>query len=89
MAPSWGYAIGNCLWKASSFIRSQFSQTRARKYSVWPWPVAAIPIALLGALVPFRGSLLLTAAYAVGILLLAALGTRAIRQPDTALGGAD
>jgi hypothetical protein len=31
--------------------------------------------------------LLLTATYAVGILLLAALGTRAIRQPDSALGG--
>ena len=28
-----------------------------------------------------------TATYAVGILLLAALGTRAIRRPDTALGG--
>ena len=55
--------------------------------TIWPWPVAAIPIVLLGALVPFPGSLLLTATYAVGILLLAALGTRAIRQPDSALGG--
>jgi low temperature requirement protein LtrA len=57
--------------------------------TIWPWPVAAIPILLLGALVPFPGSLLLTATYAVGILILAALGTRAIRQPDTALGGAN
>jgi low temperature requirement protein LtrA len=55
--------------------------------TIWPWPIAAIPIVLLGAFVPFPGSLLLTTTYAVGILLLAALGTRAIRQPDTALGG--
>ena len=52
------------------------------------WPVAA-PVVLLGALMPFPASLLLTATYAVGILLLAAQGTRASRRPDTALAGAD
>ena len=57
--------------------------------SIWPWPVAAIPMVLLGAVVPFPGSLLLTATYTVGILLLAAHGTRASRRPDTALAGAD
>jgi low temperature requirement protein LtrA len=49
--------------------------------SIWPWPVAAIPLVLLGAVVPFPGSLPLTAAYALGILLLAGHGTRASRRP--------
>ena len=65
------------------------SGTTQKVRSIWPWPVAAIPIMLLGALVPFPASFLLTATYAVGILLLAAQGTWASRQPDTVLAGAD
>jgi hypothetical protein len=65
------------------------SGTTQKVRSIWPWPVAAIPIVQLGALVPFPASLLLTATYAVGILLLAAQGTPASRRPDTALAGAD
>ena len=56
--------------------------------SIWPGR-SLPPVVLLGALMPFPASLLLTATYAVGILLLAAQGTRASRRPDTALAGAD
>jgi low temperature requirement protein LtrA len=84
-AASWVFACGLILFIAGVALVISGSTETIR--TIWPWPVAAIPVVLLGALVPFRGSLLLTATYAVGILLLAALGTRAIRQPDTALGG--
>ena len=81
----WAFACGLVLFVAG--VALVISGTTETVRTIWPWPVAAIPIVLLGALVPFPGSLLLTATYAVGILLLAALGTRAIRQPDSALGG--
>ena len=84
-AAGWAFACGLVLFVAG--VALVISGTTETVRTIWPWPVAAIPIVLLGALVPFPGSLLLTATYAVGILLLAALGTRAIRQPDTALGG--
>jgi low temperature requirement protein LtrA len=84
-AAGWVFACGLVLFVAG--VALVISGTTETVRTIWPWPVAAIPIALLGALVPFPGSLLLTATYAIGILLLAALGTRAIRQPDTALGG--
>jgi low temperature requirement protein LtrA len=84
-AAGWVFACGLVLFVAGVALVISGSTETVR--TIWPWPVAAIPIVLLGALVPFRGSLLLTATYAVGILLLAALGTRAIRQPDSALGG--
>jgi low temperature requirement protein LtrA len=83
-AAGWVFACGLVLFVAGVALVISGSTETVR--TIWPWPVAAIPIVLLGALVPFGGSLLLTATYAVGILLLAALGTRAIRQPDTALG---
>ncbi|HEX3197977.1 MAG TPA: low temperature requirement protein A [Propionibacteriaceae bacterium] len=83
-AAGWAFACGLVLFVAG--VALVISGTTETVRTIWPWPVAAIPIMLLGALVPFPGSLLLTATYAVGILLLAALGTRAIRQPDTALG---
>jgi low temperature requirement protein LtrA len=89
-APSvagWVLAAGLALFLAG--VALVISGTTQKVRSIWPWPVAAIPIVLLGALVPFPASLLLTATYAVGILLLAAQGTRASRRPDTALAGAD
>jgi low temperature requirement protein LtrA len=89
-APSvagWVLASGLALFLAG--VALVISGTTETLRSIWPWPVAAIPIVLLGALVPFPASLLLTATYAVGILLLAAQGTRASRRPDTALAGAD
>jgi low temperature requirement protein LtrA len=89
-APSvagWVLASGLALFLAG--VALVISGTTQRLRSIWPWPVAAIPIVLLGALVPFPASLLLTATYAVGILLLAAQGTRVSRRPDTALAGAD
>jgi low temperature requirement protein LtrA len=89
-APSvagWVLAAGLALFLAG--VALVISGTTQTLRSIWPWPVAAIPIMLLGALVPFPASLLLTATYAVGILLLAAQGTRASRRPDTALAGAD
>ena len=89
-APSvagWVLAAGLALFLAG--VALVISGTTQTLRSIWPWPVAAIPIVLLGALVPFPASLLLTATYAVGILLLAAQGTRASRRPDTALAGAD
>ena len=61
-------------------------------------PESALDLALAGRCHPDRatrraGALprqpLLTATYAVGVLLLAAQGTRASRRPDTALAGAD
>jgi low temperature requirement protein LtrA len=89
-APSvagWVLAAGLAVFLAG--VALVISGTTQKVRSIWPWPVAAIPIVLLGALVPFPGSLLLTATYAAGILLLAAQGTRASRRPDTALAGAD
>jgi low temperature requirement protein LtrA len=89
-APSvagWVLAAGLALFLAG--VALVISGTTQTLRSIWPWPVAAIPIMLLGALVPFPASLLLTATYAVGILLMAAQGTRASRRPDTALAGAD
>jgi low temperature requirement protein LtrA len=83
-AAGWVFACGLVLFIAG--VALVISGTTETVRTIWPWPVAAIPIVLLGALVPFSGSLLLTATYAFGMLLLAALGTRAIRQPDTALG---
>jgi low temperature requirement protein LtrA len=89
-APSiagWVLAAGLALFLAG--VALVISGTTQTVRSIWPWPVAAIPIVLLGAVVPFPASLLLTATYAVAILLLAAQGTRASRRPDTALAGAD
>ena len=89
-APSvagWVLAAGLALFLAG--VALVISGTTQKVRSIWPWPVAAIPIVLLGALVPFPASLLLTATCAVGILLLAAQGTPASRRPDTALAGAD
>jgi low temperature requirement protein LtrA len=82
---SWVFSCGLVLFVAG--VALVISGTTETVRTIWPWPIAAIPIVVLGALIPFPGSLLLTATYAVGILLLAALGTRAIRQPDNALGG--
>jgi low temperature requirement protein LtrA len=89
-APSvagWVLASGLALFLAG--VALVISGTTQTIRSIWPWPVAAIPIVLLGAVVPFPDSFVLTATYAVGILLLAAQGTRASRRPDTALAGAD
>ena len=47
--------------------------------AVWPWPAAAVPAVVLIALLPFPSGLLLTAAFAVGLVLLAARGTLAGR----------
>jgi low temperature requirement protein LtrA len=84
-----GWVLASGLALFLSGVALVISGTTQTLRSIWPWPVAAIPIVLLGALVPFPASLLLTATYAVGILLLAAQGTRASRRPDTALAGAD
>jgi low temperature requirement protein LtrA len=84
-----GWVLASGLALFLSGVALVISGTTQTLRSIWPWPVAAIPIVLLGALVPFPASLLLTATYAVGILLLAALGTRASRRPDTAIAGAD
>jgi low temperature requirement protein LtrA len=82
---SWVFTCGLVLFVAGVALVISGATETVR--TIWPWPIVAIPIVVLGALIPFPGSLLLTATYAVGILLLAALGTRAIRQPDNALGG--
>jgi low temperature requirement protein LtrA len=84
-----GWVLASGLALFLSGVALVISGTTQTLRSIWPWPVAAIPIVLLGALVPFPASLLLTATYAVGILLLAAQGTRASRRPNTALAGAD
>ena len=84
-----GWVLASGLALFLSGVALVISGTTQTLRSIWPWPVAAIPIVLLGALVPFPASLPLIATYAVGILLLAAQGTRASRRPDTALAGAD
>ena len=43
--------------------------------SVWPWPLAAVPLVLALALVPHRSGLLLTALIGLVLVLLAARGT--------------
>jgi low temperature requirement protein LtrA len=87
LVAGWVLASGLALYLAG--VALVISGTTQTVRSIWPWPVAAIPVVLLGAVVPFPGSLLLTGTYTVGILLLAAQGTRASRRPDTALAGAD
>ena len=57
--------------------------------SIWPWPVAAVPLVLAGAFVPFPNGLLLTAGFAGAVLALAIRGTVVSRRPETALAGAD
>jgi low temperature requirement protein LtrA len=57
--------------------------------SIWPWPVAAIPLVLVGATLPVPGSLVMVAMYGVGMLVLAVQGTRVSRRPETALAGAN
>ena len=84
-----GWVLASALALYLVGVALVISGTTQTVRSIWPWPVAAIPMVLLGAVVPFPGSLLLTSTYAVGILLLAAQGTRASRRPDTALAGAD
>jgi len=83
----WVLAGGVAMFLAGTALL--ISGTTQTMRSIWPWPLAAIPIALAGALVPFSGSLLLTGAYAAFLLGLAVQGTRASRQPDTVLAGAD
>ncbi len=53
--------------------------------SIWPWPVAAIPLVLVAAILPWPSSLVQVAVYAVGILALAFHGTRVSRRSNTAL----
>jgi low temperature requirement protein LtrA len=43
--------------------------------SVWPFPLAAVPAALVGAMIPHHSGLLLTAGFALGLVLVAAQGT--------------
>lgn len=56
--------------------------------AIWPWPLAAVPLTLLGALIPYPSSLVLVAVYTAGMIVLAWQGTHASRQPGTALTGA-
>jgi low temperature requirement protein LtrA len=43
--------------------------------SVWPFPLAAVPAALVGTMIPHHSGLLLTAGFALGLVLVAAQGT--------------
>jgi len=89
-APSvagWVFASGLAVFLAG--VALVISGTTQTVRSIWPWPLAGIPVVLAGAFVPFPGALLLTATYAVVVLWLAVQGTRASRRPDTALAGAD
>jgi low temperature requirement protein LtrA len=56
--------------------------------SVWPWPLAAVPLVLLAALLPLPGALAFTGIFAVGLLVVAATGTARSRNRNRqALGG--
>ena len=57
--------------------------------SVWPWPVAAIPLLLAGGLLPFPSGVWLAVTFAAAVLALAVRGTVVSRRPETALAGAD
>ena len=83
---AWALAAGVSIFLVG--VALVISGTTWTTRSIWPWPTAAIPLALAAALLPVAGGWL-TAGYAVALLLLAAQGTRASRQPGTALSGAD
>jgi low temperature requirement protein LtrA len=48
--------------------------------SVWPWPLAAVPVAVVVAVIPHHSGLLLTAGFALVLVLVAAQGTRRSRS---------
>lgn len=56
--------------------------------SIWPWPLAGVPVLLAAPLIPWPGGLGLTLAYAGLLVALAARGTLQTRRPDDALAGA-
>jgi low temperature requirement protein LtrA len=86
-AASWVLAAGLAVFLVG--VALVISGTTRTVRSIWPWPAAAIPLVLVGALVPFPSSLVLVGVYAAGMLVLAWQGTRASRRSDTALAGAD
>jgi low temperature requirement protein LtrA len=86
-AASWVLAAGLAVFLVG--VALVISGTTRTVRSIWPWPAAAIPLVLVGALVPFPSSLVLVGVYAAGMLVLAWQGTRASRRPDNALAGAD
>lgn len=86
-AATWVFAGGLAVFVAG--VTLVISGTTQKVRSVWPWPVAAIPVILVGAVVPLPSSLAMVGVYAFGMLVLAWHGTHASRQPDTALTGAD
>jgi low temperature requirement protein LtrA len=86
-AAGWLLAAGLAIFLAG--VAVVIGGTSHTVRTIWPWPVAAIPLVLLGALVPFPSALLLVAAYTLGVLGLAVQGTLASRSPETELSGAD
>lgn len=86
-AAAWAFAAGVAIFLTG--VALVISGTTQTVRSIWPWPVAAIPLAVLVALIPFPSSLAMVGTCAAGILVLAWQGTRVSRQRNTALAGAD
>ena len=85
-AASWLLAAGLTVFLVG--VALVISGTTWTTRSIWPWPTVALPLVVVAALLPLPGGLL-TAVYALGLLLLAVQGTRASRQRGTVLAGAD
>ncbi len=86
-AAGWVLASGLAVFLAG--VAMIIGGTTRTLRSIWPWPVAAVPLVLAGALVPFPNGLLLTAVFAAAVTALAIRGTVVSRRPETALAGAD
>ena len=69
VSAGWVLASGLALFAGVALVMSGTTKTLR---SIWPWPVAAIPIVLLGAVVPFPCSPCSPRRTPVRILLLAA-----------------
>ena len=50
--------------------------------SVWPWPLAVVPLVLIAALLPYPRGWLLVAVVALVVTVLAAAGTLVSRRPE-------
>lgn len=86
-AATWAFAAGLTMFLIG--VALVISGTTQTVRSIWPWPVAAIPITALIAVLPFPSSLAMVGTYAAAILVLAWQGSRASRRSENALAGAD
>lgn len=80
----WLLATGVVVYLAASALL--VGGTRLRWQAVWPWPLAALPVAAAIATVPHSSGLLLVSAYAALLAAVALIGTRRSRAAGVPAG---